>query len=122
MTEDFTVYDKRSGQIVRAGRCPVGQGEMQANREWERSIIGKWLDDDFWHDGEGFKPRQPLMVKIDGTTISGIPTGAMLHCDGKDYGPIDDGVAEFAFNLQGEYRVDIRCVSHINGSVTLVQP
>lgn len=122
MSEEFTVYDTRTGAILRTGLCPQGQGYRQAIKAWEQSLPGTWLHDDFWHNGSEFVPRQPLAVKIDGTTIYGIPDGATLHCDGKDYGPIDDGTAEFDFNLPGEYRVDIRCVSHINGSVTLVQP
>ncbi len=120
--KQFTVYDTATGAVKRTGSVPEDWIAHQASEPGEAVVSGCWLPDDFWHNGAEFVPRKPLAVKIDGTTITGIPDGATLHCDGKDYGPIDDGVAEFEFNLPGEYRVDIRCVSHINGSVTLVQP
>jgi hypothetical protein len=46
----------------------------------------------------------------------------MLFCDGKEYGPVDDGIAEFEFNLPGEYVVRIHAPSHKDCSVTLVAP
>ena len=121
MSEEFTVYDTRTGAIshraLPARAIPPGNQGMGNNRypahgcmttsgttAAASSRVNRWRS------------------RSAATTITGIPDGATLHCDGRDYGPIDDGIAEFEFNLPGEYRADIRCVSHINGSVTLVQP
>lgn len=121
MIDEFTVYDVRNGAVIRTGSCPKGQGGNQAIEEWERFASGIWPHNEFWRDGDTFKPRAPLELSIDGTTISGLPTGSVLRCDDAVYGPIDDGTAEFDFQLPGKYVVRIDCVSHKAGSVTLTK-
>lgn len=118
---DFTVYDKTTGKILRSGNIPDAWHDAQATAPNEAVVSGRWAADDFWRDGDTFKPRAPLELSIDGTTISGLPAGSVLRCDDAVYGPIDDGTAEFDFQLPGKYVVRIDCVSHKAGSVTLTK-
>jgi hypothetical protein len=122
MIDEFTVYDTRTGFVLRTGTCPTGQWRAQATQSHERAVIGTWKHDEYWFDGFEVKCRANAELSVSGTTVTGIPPGAMLFCDGKEYGPVDDGIAEFEFNLPGEYVVRIHAPSHKDCSVTLVAP
>ena len=38
--EYFTVWDTRTGTILRTGTCPAGQGYRQAVKAWEQAEAG----------------------------------------------------------------------------------
>jgi len=121
-SEKFTVYDTRTGAILRTGTCQPGQGWRQAAHAWEQSVEGHVDGDANWHDGHKFEARKPMRLRVGKLVIFAVPLGATLQCQGRTYGPVMDGVAEFSFNHPGEYVVSVEAPAYLPASVTLIKP
>lgn len=117
---DFTVIEIATKSVKRTGVCPEHCVAIQA-MDGEFVFVGKFPEEDFhFLDGRP-TAREPLHVKIDGLTLSNLPPDTVVVCGGIEYPPITDGIAEFDFNLPGDYVIDIKPPRHQHGRVTLTK-
>ena len=56
---------------------------------------------------------------MDGDVFTNVPAGSWTTVDGVRYA-IDDGTAEFEFDLPGEYHITIKSVQHLPFTHTIV--
>lgn len=119
--EYFTVWDTRTGTILRTGTCPAGQGYRQAVKAWEQAEAGHhdWATE--WHDGTGFKPRSTMLLAVNGAVVRGLPIPARALIEGVTY-QIADGVANLSFQLPGTYTVKFSADGFKDESVTIQWP
>lgn len=86
------------------------------NYLFEKCPPGDWHK---WYivDGE-YVARPPLMYSLDGMHLKGVPAGATLTIEGKDY-TADGTDIELQFSHSGEYTITISAFPHEDCEVTV---
>lgn len=110
---EFTVWDSRSGEVVRIGNCPdsMVENQVRSDAPWERVCPGKIDYEAKWHDGSKWASKRIIKPKVRGTTVSGLPVPSTCFVESDSY-VIDDGVADFEFGQPGVYKVRITSPGH----------
>ena len=90
--EYFTVWDTRTGTILRTGTCPAGQGYRQAvkagaGRSWASRLGYRMAR------RHRLKPRSTMLLAVNGAVVRGLPIPARALIEGVTY-QIADGVAK----------------------------
>lgn len=77
-----------------------------------------------WYDpaADCVRERQAMALQVAGTTITGLPLGAVVKIDGIAYPPVVDGVADLAFNRPGTYRVVIAATGYRDVMMDIKSP
>lgn len=120
-SERFTVWDTRTGTILRTGSCPVGQGYLQARKAWEQAEVGHHDYDTEYHDGTGWAQRSTMLLEASGATVRGLPIPAKAMIEGVTY-DVDDGEVELSFQFPGTYTVAFKADGFKDASVTIQWP
>lgn len=58
--------------------------------------------------GQRLVERPTMTLQVQGMKVSGIPVGAVLTIEGRQY-PCHDGMAELSFAYPGRYRIGVAC-------------
>lgn len=110
----FFVVLNEDGSIARSGSTQPQLVELQA-RDGEISIKADkpYSGADYYYDGNGIAERPANPAQLVGMSITNVPEGSLIEIEGITY-PVDDGVAELAFNFAGTYQVELRSFPYCN--------
>lgn len=117
----FTVWDVRTGTIIRTGSCPTEHCELQAIYEFERAEAGHHDYATEWHDGEAWRERSTMVLEANGSVVRGLPIPAKAMIEGVTY-DVDDGEVELSFQFPGTYTVSFMADGFKDASVTIQWP
>lgn len=115
----FVTYDVR-GVILSSGRVPQFAVADQLHgafgiMEGEATLDRHYVD----VDTLTIQQKTPSPVVMVGDVFTNVPVGSWAVHEGVRYA-IDDGTAEFEFDLPGEYHITINCVRHLPFTHTIV--
>ena len=117
----FTVWDNRTGAVIRTGSCPTEHVWRQVSSGWEE-VVAEYQDGDTeYHDGTGWSQRSTMLLAVNGATVGGLPIPCRATVEGVNY-EITDGVAEFSFAFPGAYKIVFTASGYLDASVTIQWP
>lgn len=83
---------ERTGKLM--GVTGVIEGDHDASTQWYDRSSG------------AVKERAPMNIQVDGTRLSGVPAGAIVHLEGSSH--VADGTdIELSFDRPGRYRITV---------------
>lgn len=115
----FVTYDER-GMILTTGRVP--QFAVEAQKLDAFGVVeGEAFADKNWVDPETgtIQTKTSAPIVMVGDVFTNVPPHSWAVFEGVRYA-IDDGTAEFEFDLPGEYHITIHSVRHLPFTHTIV--
>jgi hypothetical protein len=119
--EAFTVYDMNTGQVLRTGSCPYGHAEIQAIRPNEGVVLGTFLHDDYFHDGQKFVVKREMLLTREGAFLRGLPIPCVVRIEGDEY-VCEDGDIELSFEYPGSYMLRFEAHGYKDCELTVQWP
>lgn len=119
-TETISFFDERGRVTSNLTTDPAG---IQANKDHfpGRWVEGDWLNKDVYVKDGRVTPRPANPAKLDGLTLTDLPSPGTLHIDGAAY-PYEDSTVELEFDHPGTYKVRVESWPYLDKEFTVENP
>lgn len=115
MNDFFTVYKKSTGEIIKTLFIPVGDIELNFNKDADEDYLnqeGRYEYDYVLNGVVTKRPENP--TALNGLVLSDVPKGSTIYIDGSAYEVEPGGEIQLQFNQAGSYSVQIESFPYLD--------
>lgn len=120
MNDFFTVYKKSTGEIIKTLFIPVGDIELNFNKDADEDYLnqeGRYEYDCVLNGVVTKRPENP--TTLNGLVLSDVPKGSTIYIDGSAYEVELGGEIQLQFNQAGSYSVQIESFPYLDKEFTI---